>query len=149
MIRVSENRKRRQGGNAMMEFALAGSVLFVVMFGVADFARMFSSASVVASAARAGTQYGMMSPAHYGDYTGMQNAALADAQNASGLTITATQFCACSLGGTHTTCPATCSTGSNETYIQVTASMPFSTSFSYPGVPSTNTLTTTSVVRVQ
>ena len=149
MKRVSESKRRREGGNAMMEFALVGSLMFLLMFGVTDFARMFSSANVVASAARAATQYGMMSPAHYGDYTGMQNAGLADAQNPTGLTVTATQFCACSIGGSHTTCPATCTTGSNQTYIQVTASMPWSTAFNFPGVPHTNTLTSVSVVRVQ
>lgn len=139
----------RRSGNMLVEFALSSTVLFLVMFGVIDYSRMFSSACAVEGAARAGTQYGMLSPAHYNDFTGMQNAALANAGSPTGMTATASQFCACSIGGASVSCPATCSSGSPETYIQMIVSMAYSTLYSYPGVPSKTTLSATSIVRVQ
>ena len=148
MLKIDPARRGRRG-NALIEFAIAAPILFLLVFGVADFARMFTTANAVTSAARAATQYGMMSPAHYGDATGIAAAATADASGIAGLAVNSSQFCACSIGGTHVSCPATCSTGTAETYIQVTVSAPFSTTFSYPGVPSTTQVSTTSVVRVQ
>ena len=138
-----------QSGNLLLEFALSSTVLFLLMFGVVDFSRIFSQACAVQGAARAGTQYGMLSPAHYNDFAGMQNAALASAGNPTGMTATATQFCACSIGGSAQSCPATCSSGSPETYIQMTVTMPYSTMYSYPGVPAVTNLSGTSTVRVQ
>ena len=139
----------RRAGNMLIEFALMSSLLFLVMFGVIDFSRIFSVACEVQGAARAGTQYGMLSPAHYNDLTGMQNAALANAGSPAGMTATASQFCACSIGGAQQSCPATCSTGAPETYIQMVVSMPYTTTFTYPGIPHTTNLSGSSVVRVQ
>ena len=89
----------------LLEFALSSSLLFLMMFGVIDFSRIFSSACAVQGAARAGTQYGMLSPAHYNDFAGMQNAALTDAGSPAGMTATASQFCACSIGGSKAELP--------------------------------------------
>ena len=133
----------------LIEFALSSSLLFLLMFGVIDFSRIFSSACVVQGAARAGTQYGMLSPAHYNDFAGMQNAALADAGSPAGMIATASQFCACSIGGSQQACPATCGSGSPETYIQMVVTMPYTTTFSYPGIPQVTNLSATSAVRVQ
>ncbi len=138
-----------EAGNMLIEFALSSSLLFLIMFGVIDFSRIFSAACQVQGAARAGTQYGMLSPAHYNDFTGMQNAALANCGNRSGMTATASQFCACSIGGAQQSCPATCSSGSPETYVQMMVAMPYTTTFSYPGIPHTINLSATSAVRVQ
>ncbi len=144
-----QRRSRDESGNMLIELALSSSLLFLIMFGVIDYSRIFAAACLVRGAARAGTQYGMLSPAHYNDFTGMQNSALADAGSPSGMAATASQFCACSIGGTKVSCPATCSPGTPETYIQMIVSMPYTTMFSYPGVPGTTNLSATSVVRVQ
>src|ERR1700693_3152795 len=104
-----------RSGNMLLGFALSSSGLFLVLFGVIYFSRIFSSACAVQGAARAGTQYGMLSPVHYNDLAGMQNAALANSGSPSGMMATATQFCACSIGGAVQSCPATCSSGSPET----------------------------------
>src|SRR5689334_1907667 len=100
-----------QSGNMLIEFALSSSLLFLVMFGVIDFSRVFASACAVQGAARAGTQYGMLSPAHYNDFAGMQNAALDTAGNPTDMSATASQFCTCSIGGAKQSCPATCQSG--------------------------------------
>jgi len=133
----------------LIEFALSSSLLFLVMFGVIDYSRIFASACLVQGAARAGTQYGMLSPAHYNDFTGMQNAALSDAGGPAGMTATASQFCTCAIGGTRQSCPATCPSGSPEIYIQMDVSMPYATIASYPGVPAVTNLAASSIVRVQ
>jgi len=138
-----------ESGNLLLEFALSSTLLFLLMFGVIDFSRIFSSACAVQGAARAGTQYGMLSPAHYNDFSGMQTAALNDAGNPAGMTATASQFCACSIGGARQSCPATCSSGSPETYIQMNVAMTYTTIASYPGVPAITNLAATSIVRVQ
>ena len=142
-------RSTAEAGNMLIEFALSSSLLFLIMFGVIDFSRIFSSACAVQGAARAGTQYGMLSPAHYNDFTGMQNAALANAGSPSGMTATASQFCACSIGGAQQGCPATCSSGTPETYIEMVVSWPYTTTFSYPGIPHVTNLSANSMVRVQ
>ncbi len=138
-----------EAGNMLIEFALSSSLLFLIMFGVIDYSRMFASACAVSGAARAGTQYGMLSPAHYGDYAGMQGAALACGGNPDGMTATASQFCVCSIGGARQSCPATCSSGTPETYIEVDVSMSYSTIANYPGVPAVTKLSASSIVRVQ
>ena|ERR1051326_3975645 len=136
-------------GSVLLEFSLSATLLFLFFFGIVNFARMFTAAEVVADAAAAGTQYGALSPAHSGDFTGMQNAALADAPNAPGLSAIASQFCTCSIGGAHLTCPASCDTGTSMTYIEVDASLPFTATLTFPGMPSTMTLSRSSIVRVQ
>jgi len=142
-------RNYSESGNMLIEFALSSSLLFLIMFGVIDFSRMFSGACAVQGAARAGTQYGMLSPAHYHDFVNMQNAALAAAGNPAGMAANALQFCSCSVGGARQACPADCTTGSPETYIEVDVSMPYNTIGTYPGVPSVTNLSASSIVRVQ
>src|SRR6266849_5298975 len=138
-IRVSPSRRARQHGNALLEFALCSVLLMLITVGVTDFSRMLTVADMATSAAEAGTQYGTLSPAHYTDMTGMQDAALDDLGNrtpytvssgtstdSTGATASASQTCYCSVGGTPVTCPADCSGGgSPETYIKVSVSVPF------------------------
>ena len=139
--------KRR--GNALIEFALCSSVLLLIACGITDFARLFTLANLATGAASAGVQYGALSPAHYGDLTGMQNAALADTGNYPGATAIATQFCACSVGGTHVSCPASCSSGTPETYVQVAVTIPYQSVLSYPGIPDPISISQTAVAQVQ
>jgi len=133
----------------LIEFALSSSLLFLLLFGVIDFSRVFAIACAVQGAARSGTQYGMLSPAHYNDFNGMRNAAVGSTNVSSGLTASAYQFCSCSIGGARVDCPATCSAGSPETYIEVDVAMPYYTIASYPGIPAITNLSARSIVRVQ
>src|ERR1700739_987782 len=104
---------RRAGGNTLIEFSLCSVALFLLSCGVADFSRLVTLGRLADGAAMAGTQYGAVSPAHYNDRTGRQNAALPDTGNYSGATATATQFCACTVGGGQVSCPASCGTNEN------------------------------------
>src|SRR5579862_2502710 len=110
-------RRSTQEGNALIEFVLIATTLFLFSAGIADFSRLITLISVADGGASAGTQYAALSPAHYNDFTGIQNAAVAGTGNYSGATASATQFCSCSVGGTQVSCPATCATGTAETYV--------------------------------
>jgi len=138
-----------QRGSALVEFALMSPLLFLIASGVSDFSRFITASNVAASAAAAGTQYGALSPSNFGDVTGMQNAAVNDAGNYTGVTAVASQTCACTLGGAAVSCPATCSNQgeSAETYIKVTVTIPFTPLL--PFTPTPASASGTSIVRVQ
>src|SRR5258708_26430032 len=112
-------------------------VLFLFCAGVSDFARLVATGRLATGAAMAGTQYGALSTAHYNDLRGVHDAAIRNTSSYSGATATVTQFCACSVGGTHVTCvQLSCATGSNpETYIQVVVTLPFTSLFNFPWIP--------------
>lgn len=118
-------------GSALVEFALLVSLLLLMLFAVIDMSRMFHTCSIVAGAAEAGVRYGLLSTSNNSDLTGMQNAALSDA-NIAAATAAASSFCTCS-DGSSVSCSGTCASGSVRLYLQVVVQTPF-TSF-YPGLP--------------
>jgi Tfp pilus assembly protein PilV len=146
---ISQARRRKQGGNALIEFAISGTLILIIFSGVAGFARVMALANMAAGAAEAGVQYGALSPAHYSDLTGMQTAALNDTGNLTGATATATQFCACSVGCTQVSCPATCGSGTAETYVQVSVTIPYNSVITFPMIPNPVNITQTASARVQ
>jgi hypothetical protein len=79
----------------------------------------------------------------------MQTAALNDTGNYPGTTATASQFCTCSVGGAQVSCPATCSSGSPETYIQVVVTIPYNSVVSLPSIPNPVNITQSACARVQ
>src|SRR5580693_2362767 len=83
-------RRARLRGNTLVEFAVCSVLLVLITVAVTDFSRLFSAADTAASAAAAGAQYGALSPAHWSDFTGMQNAAANDAGPAANITVSAT-----------------------------------------------------------
>lgn len=137
-----------RSGNSFMETALLLPAMLLLCCGVMDFARVVYAGVEVASAARAGVQYGALTPGHSGDTGGMSRAALADAADLGDtVTASATNFCACS--GSTTDCSSTCSGATPEGYVSVTANYTFNTLISYPGVPRTVALARTAKMRVQ
>jgi Flp pilus assembly protein TadG len=142
-------RKGRQRGNALIEFALSATLFFTLFVGVVGFSRVFNIANMAAGAAMAGIQYGSLSPSHNGDLTGIQTAALNDTGNYPGATATASQFCSCSVGGAQVSCPATCSSGSPETYIKVVVTIPYQSIVSLPAIPNPVNVTQSASARVQ
>jgi Flp pilus assembly protein TadG len=108
--------------------------LLVFLFVIAiDFARAFYFALTITNCARNGAVYGSMDPTHAADTTGIQQMALADASNLSPQpTVTSTT-------GTDT---------QGNPYVSVTVTWTFNTVATYPGVPSTLTLSRTVQMRV-
>ena len=146
---VSSKRRQRQRGNAVVEFALASTLLLTLFVGVTGFSRIFNIANMAAGAAQAGVQFGSLSPSHNGDITGMQTAALNDTGNYPGATAVASQWCTCSVGGSVVGCSSTCSSGSLEMYVQVQVTIPYTTVISYPMLPNPVNITQSACARVQ
>ena len=72
---------RSQAGTSLVEFALVAPVLIFLMIGLIEVGRYTYFATLAANAARAGVQYGAQNVTTATDITGMQNAAITDAQN--------------------------------------------------------------------
>ena len=134
----------------MLELALTMPLLLLILFGTMDLGRMFYVAVTLSGAAVAGTQYGVASAANNADFTGMQQAALNDAGNISGVTVAATSYCEC-LDGTSVTCSTGSCSGTSvpPTYLKVTTNATFATLFAYPFVPSSVALSGLSIQRIQ
>lgn len=143
-------RRRRSRGSAVLEFALASTVLFMLFAGIGDLTRMFYYARIVTNAARAGVQYGMYSQTHWTDYSGMQTAATTSGGSLTGLTATASSYCQCAGTTGTVTCTSSCSgSTSPREYVQVTTSYPFAAVVVWPQMPSSFTISYTDVMRVQ
>jgi len=144
------NRARRcfNRGQSAVELALVAPFVVLVLVIAADFSRVFYMSIEAANAARAGVQYGAQSTTKASDTAGMQQAALNDAANLSGLTATASNFCECPPSTSHVSCSSTSCSGM-EMYVQVNTSAQFQTLVHYPGVPTTVTLNESALMRAE
>ncbi len=123
--------------------------MVAILLVSADFGRLFYVSVGVASAARAGAQYGSQSLAAAADSSGMVAAAKQDATNLTTPSVTASQ-CTCQTGSSVTVCPTSyCTYSPAGTYVQVTVTTTFKTLINYPLIPSTATLTREAVMEVQ
>jgi hypothetical protein len=82
-----------------------------------------------------GAVYGSQSVAKSNDTSGMISAATADAQDLSGVTATAQQYCTCGNGAPQA-CSISCSGSTKHYYASVQTAYTFSPIFPYPGIPS-------------
>lgn len=133
-------------GQSFVEFAVLAPVLLLFLLAIADFGRVFFVAIALNNAARAGTQYGIQSPANAADFSGMAQAAQNDASGISGVTATASEYCECPDGSTQK-CDASPACNDMRVYVEVDTSGPFQTLLNYPGIPSSITLNGKSIVR--
>jgi len=144
-------------GQGAVELALGLPFLIVLLFVVCQFARVFYVAMAVASAARAGVQYGAQSYIKAVDNPGMTTAATNDGKNITGLSVVPTHFCMCNgpqcspaqTSACIVSCsapPATCT--QPKTFVEVTTSATFKTGVDW-GLPSTIPLSSTAVLQVQ
>ncbi len=141
---------RADHGHAFIELALLMPAFTLVIVGSAEFARLSYCGIEVANAARAGVQYGAQSHGTAQNTSAMQSAATNDSPNVKTLTATASTFCVCS-NGTSVTCAnaaANCAARIIE-YVQVNTSATVNPTFHVPGLPSTYTLTSQAVMRVE
>ena len=146
MIRILHSARRR--GIALVEFALVIPLLLVLLAGILNYSLMLRTGACVATAARAGAQYGSRSPANATDTSGIQSAAVNAVPDAKGVTVTSARACQCP-DGTSVSCSGTCGTGSMLVYIQVTASASRSAIFNYPGLAFAGSTSSTATMRVQ
>lgn len=150
MFRRGRKNSRAQRGAQLLELAIALPVLLLLAVGVTDFARGYYLGVEVASAARAGAQYGAQNLGTYTDTTGMVSAAKADAADVSTWSSgfpTAAWGCMCSDGsGQSASCgtPPTCSSGTQQVnYVTVTAKATYTPLIRWPGIPNPITMNNT------
>jgi Flp pilus assembly protein TadG len=145
------NRTNRRG-SALIELAIVIPVLLLMCCGAMDFARVIYAGIAIASAARAGVQFGAFSPGNAGDIAGMSQAALNDVANQglNNVTTSARIFCGCNNSTSEVSCTAaTCAGKTPSGYVEVTANYTFNTVVNYPGVPQSVVLNRTARMRVQ
>ncbi len=140
--------RRPAAGSVLAEVALLLTVLLLLAVGAMDFARVFYVSIELSNAARAGVQYGAQNVGLSGDTAGMIQAAKNDAQDISMNAPTASRFCQCP-DGTNVSCTGSCIGGTKRIYVQVNTSATFKTLLSYPGIPSTISLSGQAVMRAQ
>ena len=135
-----------ENGSSLIELALLGPLLLLLLTGTVDMGRAFYAAIEVSSAASAGALYGTLNPK---DTTGMQNAAVLAGANLKGLSAVGSYGCGCSDGSSAS--PPRSSTPSctynSVSYVLVNTSLTYTPLFKYPGVPSSLTLTGSSRMR--
>ena len=147
---------RSNAGQSLVEVAVVFPILSLLVLGATEFGRLSFAGIEVTNAARAAVQYGAQNHVTASDTTGMQNAAVNDAKNVSGLSATATQVCYCASDLTTTVaCQLTSCQGSVPAssrlllFVQVNTSATVNPLFHYPGSPQSFRMTGQAVMRVQ
>src|SRR5579875_1313804 len=141
--------RRSSRGQAAVELALALPVMVLLLFATADVGRWACASIEVTNAARAGVQYGAQSLEKAMDTAGMEQAALNDASDLSGMTANAAQICQCSDGTVISCSTGSCVSGQPETYVEVKTSDQVNSVVPIPGLPSSFTITGSAELRVQ
>jgi Flp pilus assembly protein TadG len=145
-------------GQGAVELALGLPFLVVLLFVVCEFARVFYVAMGVASAARAGVQYGAQSYVTAVDNSGMTLAANNDGKNIPGLTVAPTHFCMCDGAqcspAQTSACIVSCSAPPStctqpKTFVQVTTSATFNVGGPIWGLPNSIPLSSVAVLQAQ
>ncbi|HEX5430641.1 MAG TPA: TadE/TadG family type IV pilus assembly protein [Bryobacteraceae bacterium] len=135
-------------GTSLIELAILIPVMLFLSCGVMDFSRVVYAGIEIAGAARAGVQYGALTPGNAGNASGMEQAALADATDlGNSVTAAASNFCVCS--GSTVDCSSTCNGTTPDGYVTVTANYTFNTLLHYPFLPQQMVLSRTAKMRVQ
>ena len=133
---------RESKGISSVEMALVLPILMVLALGATDLGRMFHDAVTVANAARAGVSYGSLSKGKSKNTSVSSQFAHDDATNVSGgITVTSTRFCECSDESSVDCETGACDSGSKSYYVRVRAQKTYTTTFSYPGIPSSVPIT--------
>jgi Flp pilus assembly protein TadG len=130
-------------GTATVEFALVAPLLILLMLGLVEVGRYADYALKVSNAARAGVQYGAQNLANAASTSGIEAAALADAQGVPGLSAVASTYCTCADGSADSGCVvATCSANHRVVYVRVATIGTLPSIFTYAGlVPALKSIT--------
>jgi Flp pilus assembly protein TadG len=152
---------RSQSGQSLVEVALLTPILLALLVGGIELGRYAYISILVGNAARSGAAYGAQSLPQSVDTADIQTAADNDfqnnGQNVSALAVTSSTSCGCDDAGTLTSASCsvtanssagTCAAGHWVVMVSVTASGTFHSLFSYPGIPTTLTVSKTATLRV-
>jgi Flp pilus assembly protein TadG len=158
-LRMRSKFLRNEEGNALIEMALAISLLGVPMLvGTVEIGSMIYTSIEVSNAAHTGAMYGMISSTFAANSSGIVTAAQGEATDlGTNLSVTPTVYYACSnsIGGTQystqSSANTACTNGSNHSlqFVQVNTTATVTMPIRCPGLPSTFTLNGSSVIEVQ
>lgn len=140
-----------ESGSALAEIVIVLPMLVLLLIGLIEVGRYGNYTIVTANAARAGVQYGAQNTETAADIAGMQNRALSDGQNISGLSATASNYCECADGSASTCLKTDCPTSHRIIYVQLltSATVPSLTNSPYlPASLRTMTVQSKAVMRV-
>jgi Flp pilus assembly protein TadG len=144
-------RCRADKGAAMAELVIIAPLLLLILLGFVEAARAGNLALTVASAARAGAQYGAQNHVTAADNTGMQTAATSDA-NLAGVSAVASSFCQCEdLSASTCGQSGACPTNHQNLYIKVIVTGTEASLLNYAALPAglrSVTIASTAIVRV-
>jgi Flp pilus assembly protein TadG len=142
---VNQARKfsRCESGASLVEFAVVAPFLILLLIGLIDLGRYTYDGILAANAARAGVQYGAQNLQTAVDATGIENAAVADAQSLPNLSASPSPYCL--VGGA----VSSCTTAGAVPYIKVVATGTFTPLIKYPGIPSSVQVTGSAVLRIE
>jgi Flp pilus assembly protein TadG len=143
---------RSEYGGAIVELAFITPIFCLMFIGAAEFSRLAYFAIEISNAAHAGAAFGAQNHATASDATDMEQAAVNDAANVSGMTATATHACVCT-NGTAITCANAVTTCVSPARIYedviVTTTATIDPIFHYPGVPTKFTMNGNATMQVE
>lgn len=138
-------------GNTFVEFALGAPFLVLLLLGAINLGLVIEQNIRVASAARAGAQYGAHTLARSFDSIGMETAARNDANDSeNAFTVTTSRFCKCPETEEPVVCASVC-TGleSPRNYVSVTVERQLAFLLPIPGFEDDLTVAHTVDMRVR
>ena len=143
--------RQRRAGNSAVELAISFSVLGMLALGIADFGRIYYASIELANAATAGALYGVFTVGRSGNIDAMRTAALAEAADLTGVTVTPARYCQCPSGTTNDCSNLNaCGAGVKmRYYVKVTTQKTYNTMAKFPKMPNSVNLRRTVVMRVQ
>ena len=149
-LRMIAGRNGGIAGVAGVEFAFFATLLTLLTVSALEFGMAFYRKMQVYDAAQAGAQYVIKN----GYVASSVSTAVTSATAFSGISTSpaASQSCGCPTTSaiTSATCGNSCADGTlAATYVTVSAQGTYTPMFSYPGLPSTFTLTAQSIVRIK
>jgi Flp pilus assembly protein TadG len=143
---------RVEDGGSIVELAFITPIFCLMFIGAAEFSRLAYFAIEISNAAHAGAAYGAQNHATASDTADMEQAAINDAANVSGMTATATHSCVCT-NGTAITCANAVTTCVSPARIYedviVTTTATIDPIFHYPNVPTKFTMNGNATMQVE
>jgi Flp pilus assembly protein TadG len=135
-------------GQAVVELAVMLPVALTLLLGIAEIGRYANASIVVGHAARAGVQYAAQNRVTASSNTQIIQAAQADAQGFSSLTVTASHYCTCADGSSSTCQPTDCQASRIIEYSKVVTQTTLQSLFHYPGLPQSFAVKGKAIMRV-
>lgn len=134
-----------EDGAALVEFACLLPLFLFILAGVVDYSFHIQQRMRVTEAAAMGAAYGSVGGKQQ-DTAGMRAAALAEQ---AGLTVAASAFWTCTVGGAHVGSGSTCADGTVPMqWVQVETTFVVNPLLAFPGIPESQQLHGLAVRRV-